>query len=134
MREDDHSFHHMCAMHTVARASGNFAQEIFQLVADQHRISTEECAEYMPLIMHDIRYYKDQLVLEPDHEDMHMSKDDEEVRTFYEDNLTEIYDQRRQRRIQLPLPWKKGFPVSIPHVIFCTEIFSNKLYFLQLLE
>ena len=91
----------MCAMLTVARASGNFAQEILQLVADQHRISTEECAEYMSLIMHDIsRYYKDQLVLEPDHEDMHMSKDDEEVLAFYEDNLTEIYDQRGQRRIQ----------------------------------
>ena len=115
MREDDHSFHHMCAMLTVATASGNFAQEILQLVADQHRISTEECAEYMPLIMHDIsRYYKDQLVLQPDHEDMHMSKDDEEVLAFYEDNLTEINDQRGQRRIQLPLPWKKSFPVSIP--------------------
>ena len=116
MRKDDHSFHHMCAMHRVARASGNLALEILQLlVADQHRISTEEYAEYMPLIMYDIsRYYKDQLVLEPDHEDMRMSKDDEEVLAFYEDNLTEICDQRGQKRIELPLPWKKGFPVSIP--------------------
>ena len=45
MREVDNSFHHMCAMHTVARASGNFALEILQLVADQHKISTEECVD-----------------------------------------------------------------------------------------
>ena len=77
-------------------------------------MSTKECAEHMLLIMHDIsRYYKDQLVLKADHEDMHMSKDDEFL-VFYKDNLTEINDQRGQRRIQLPLPWKKDYPVSIP--------------------
>ena len=93
-----------------------FAQEILRLVANQHKISTEEGAEYVSLIMHDIyRYYKDQQVLQPHHEDMHnlhTSKDDE-VLAFYEDNLTERYDQRGQRRIQLPLPLKKGYPVSI---------------------
>ena len=94
MREDDNSFHHMivCIAYSCYSVRKFCARDSSIGCGSAYcKISTEECAEHMPLIMYDIfRYYKNQLVLEPDHEDMHMSKDDEEVLAFHEDNLTEI--------------------------------------------
>ena len=65
--------------------------------------------------MHDIScYYQDQLVLNPDCEQMVMSQEDERVFAFYNDNITEVTDKFGQRRLQLPLPWKEGFFVDVP--------------------
>ena len=69
----------------------------------------------MPTLMYDIsRYYQDQLILDPDCEQMVMSREDESVLAFYNDNITEVTDNFGQRRLQLPLQWKEGFPEDVP--------------------
>ena len=43
-----------------------------------------------------------------------MSREDEQILSFYVENLTEIVDNNGQRRLQLRLPWKKGYPNEVP--------------------
>ena len=86
----------------------------------------------MPLLVHDIlRYYRDQLVLEPDCEELCLSREDERVLSFYKENLMEVTDENGQRRLQLPFPWKVGYPVdmpqSLPIAMRCLRLQSNKL-------
>jgi len=58
----------------------------------------------LPLLEHDLcRYYKDQLILESDHAEMALNKDDERVLAFYDANIEEVVDSMRQKRLQLPL-------------------------------
>ena len=52
--------------------------------------------------------------MKPDCESMTLSKDDKKMLDFYKNNIKEVVDGRGHRRLQLPLPWKKGYPVSIP--------------------
>ena len=101
-------------MHS-GKATRSYAEQILDIVATEHNISEEECLECMPLLAYDItRYYCDQLILDPECEKMIMNKEDESILSFYNDNVTEIIDDYGQRRLQLPLPWKSGYPISIP--------------------
>ena len=105
---------YICAMHS-GKATRSYAEQILDIVATEHNISEEECLECMPLLAYDItRYYCDQLILDPECEKMITSKEDESILSFYNDNVTEIIDNHGQRRLQLPLPWKSGYPISIP--------------------
>ena len=105
---------YICAMHSE-KATRSYAEQILDIVATEHNISEEACLECMPLLAYDItRYYCDQLILDPECEKMIMSKEDESILSFYNDNVTEIIDDYGQRRLQLPLPWKSGYPISIP--------------------
>ena len=105
---------YICAMHSE-KATRSYAEQILDIVATEHNISEEECLECMPLLAYDItRYYCDQLILDPECEKMIMSKEDESILSFYNNNVTEIVDDYGQRRLQLPLPWKSGYPISIP--------------------
>ena len=66
----------------------------------------------MPFLKHDLcHYYKDQLVIEPDHVEMSLSKDDKKV-VFSEENVEEVVGDTGQKKLQFPLPWKERFPVT----------------------
>ena len=83
---------YICAMHS-GKATRSYAEQILDIVATEHNISEEECLECMPLLAYDItRYYCDQLILDPECEKMIMSKEDESILSFYNDNVTEIID------------------------------------------
>ena len=114
VRSDDLKNEHCISAVTTTRRT-NYLEQVMDIVSAEHNISNEECLELLPLLEHDLhRYYKDQLVLEPNHGEMVMSKDDERILAFYEANVEEIKDSTGQRRLQMPLPWKEGFPVSVP--------------------
>ena len=50
------------------------------IVSAEHNISSDKCLELLPLLESDLcRYYKDQLVLEPDHAEVIWNKEDENV-------------------------------------------------------
>ena len=112
VRSDDAKNEHcISAVTTTSRA--NYLEQVMDIVFAEHNISNEECLELLPLLEHDLhRYYKDQLVLEPNHGEMVMNKDDERILAFYEVNIEEVKDSTGQRILQMPLPWKEGFPVS----------------------
>ena len=102
----------------ISRIMQDHAEQILDIVATEHNIPIEECLEYMPLLIHDIsRYYQNQLILEPDYDSLAMSKNDEQVLKHYEKNLAEVVDSDGQRRLELPLPWKEGYPISIPESV-----------------
>ena len=74
-------------------ASRSYAELIMGMVATDQNILAEECLECMPLLAHDIlRYYFDQLVLDPECEKIIPSKDDESVLSFYNNNVKKIID------------------------------------------
>ena len=110
---DTTSQHHVFAMSTASRTY--YLEQIVDIVSAEHNISSDKCLELLPLLESDLRrYYKHQLVLEPDHAEMIWSKEDEKVLEFFEENIEEIVDEKEVKRLQLPLPWKEGFPVSPP--------------------
>ena len=68
----------------------------------------------MGLIQDISRYYKDQLIIDPNSEELIMSREDQQIHSFYVENLTEVVDNNGQRRLQLLLPWKKGYSNEVP--------------------
>jgi len=112
LKLDERSSHYVCAVHSAPKRS--YGEKILDLVTSEHNITSAECQKYMPTLMHDIsRYYQDQLIIDPDCERMVMSKEDEKVLSFYQNNVREVTDNSGQRRLQLPLPWKEGYPVNV---------------------
>ena len=109
LENDTKRSHYICAMH-FSHEKTSYAEHILQIVSDLHNISFDECHE----LMHDInRYYKDQLIVEPESELMVMSKEDERVLAFYGKNMSEVTDANGQLRLQFFLPWKKGYPIKV---------------------
>ena len=49
-----------------------------------------------------------------DCEELCPSREDERVLSFYKENLMEVTDENGHRRLQLPLPWKDGYPLDVP--------------------
>ena len=93
----------ICATHQNVR--DNYAEEVLNIISAEQNITNKECLHEMPLLVHDIlRYYRDQLVLEPDCEELGLSREDERVLSLYKENLMEVTDESGQRRLQLPLP------------------------------
>ena len=86
------------------------------MVVSEHVISEKEGLEYLPLLGHNLlRYYQDHNVLEPNYEELVMSKNDKQVQSFYTENITEVYNKKGNRRWQLPLPWREGYPMAMSH-------------------
>ena len=93
----------------------HYLNQVLEIVSAEHNISVDKCAEYVPTLLQDIScYYQDQLILEPNSEEMVMSKEDEMVLNFYQENLKETFDDNGHRRLQLKLPWRPGCPHTVP--------------------
>ena len=77
------SQHHVFAMSTASRT--HYLEQIVDIVSAEHNISGDKCLNLLPLLESDLRrYYKDQLVLEPNHAEVIWSKEDEKVLEFFE--------------------------------------------------
>ena len=114
MKLDEENHQNVCAVHPHQKE--HYTQQLLDMVVSEHGISEKEGLEYLPLLVHDLsRYHQDHSVLEPNYEELVMSKDDEQVLSFYTENITEVYDKKGNRRLQLPLPWKEGYPMAMPH-------------------
>ena len=69
------------------------------MVVWEYVISEKEGLEYLPLLGHNLsRYYQDHNVLEPNYEELVMSKNDKQVQSFYTENITEVYDKKGNRQ------------------------------------
>ena len=87
---------------------------MLNIISAEQNIISKERLDEMPLLVYDLlHYHRDKLVLETDCEELCPSREDEEVLSFYRENLMEVTDKNGQRRLQLPLPWKDGYPVDV---------------------
>ena len=104
----------ICTAHLI-NETRHYLNQVLEIVSAEHNISVDKCAEYVPTLLQDIScYYQDQLILEPNSEEMVMSKEDEMVLNFYQENLKETFDDNGHRRLQLKLPWRPGCPHTVP--------------------
>ena len=104
----------ICTAHLI-NETPHYLNQVLEIVSAEHNISVDKCAEYVPTLLQDIScYYQDQLILEPNSEEMVMSKEDEMVLNFYQENLKETFDDNGHRRLQLKLPWRPGCPHTVP--------------------
>ena len=72
----------ICATHQNVR--DNYAKKVLNIISAEQNITNKEGLHDMLLLVHDIlRYYRDQLVLEPDCEEFCLSREDERVLSFY---------------------------------------------------
>ena len=105
---------------------------MLNLIFAKQNITSKECLNEMPLLVYDILCdYRDQVVLEPDFEQLCLSREDKRVLSFYKENSMEMIDKNGQRRLQLPLSWKDGYsldmPQSLPIAMRCLRLQSSKL-------
>ena len=104
----------ICAAQVV-NATPQYLNQVLDIVSAEHNISVAQCEQYLPTLVQDIScYYQDQLILEPNSEEMVMSKEDEMVLNFYEENLKETLNDCGHRRLELKLPWRPGYPQTVP--------------------
>ena len=104
----------ICTAHLI-NETPHYLNQVLEIVSAEHNISVDKCAEYVPTLLQDIScYYQDQLILEPNSEEMVMSKEDKMVLNFYQENLKETFDDNGHRRLQLKLPWRPGCPHTVP--------------------
>ena len=106
---NDGSNPYICALQRVYKPQ--YVDQILEVVSAEHNISVNECLEYIPGLIQDIsRYYKDQLIIDPNSEELITSREDEQIRSFYVENLAEIVENKSKSDCNCPYPGKKGTP------------------------
>ena len=105
----------LCSKLTSSLGAVDGEKEVTNIIARTHGITPEECETYMPHIAESLDHHcKDQLILRPDYENKSMSKNDQIVYELYRQKIQEIRDESGNVKLQLPLPWKSGRPISMP--------------------
>ena len=74
----------LCISATHQKVRDNFAEQVLNIISAEQNITSKECLDGMSLLVHDILYYYwDQLVLEPECEELCLNVEDERVLSFY---------------------------------------------------